>query len=164
MLTMKGDNNCGEGATAHRIRAARRPAHVRFGSKADMGLPLIHVRFAPNSGHRNCARAVRLASASGSLAMFAAIRRASSLRRLPTSNLAQPRYWLGAGYGDNTCASGACGSHIAHRASVAHPMFVLRSAAWRALPDQSWPGNSINQFDARRPHSTDTSTQTIPPL
>jgi hypothetical protein len=39
-------------------------------------LALIHVRFAPNSGHRNCARAVRLASDSGSLAMFAAIRRA----------------------------------------------------------------------------------------
>jgi hypothetical protein len=25
---------------------------VRFGSKADMGLPLIDVRFTPNSGHR----------------------------------------------------------------------------------------------------------------
>ena len=43
-------------------------------------------------------------------------------------------------------------------------MFVLRSAGWRALPDQGWPGNSINRLDAQCPHNTDTGTLTIPPL
>src|SRR6516165_4161857 len=73
--------------------------------------------------------------------------------------------WPGAGYED-TCATRevACDSHTPHRAPVAHPMFVLRSAGWRALPDQGWPGNSINRGDARCPHNTDTGTQTIPPI
>jgi hypothetical protein len=32
-------------------RQQSRAAHVRFGSKADIGLPLAHVRFTPKSGH-----------------------------------------------------------------------------------------------------------------
>jgi len=69
-----------------------------------------------------------------------------------------PGGW-GAGYED-TCATRevACDSQTPHRAPVAHPMFVLRSAGWRALPDQGWPGNSISRGDARCPHNTDTGT------
>src|SRR6516225_3219880 len=71
----------------------------------------------------------------------------------------------GAGYGDTYASrEGACDSHTPHRAPLARPMFVLWSAGWRALPDQGWPGNSIDRLDAQCPHNTDTGGRAIPPL
>jgi len=48
-------------------------AHVRYGSKADIGAPPSDVCFTPKSGHQNRLRYVDRSS-SGSLAMFTAIR------------------------------------------------------------------------------------------
>ena len=53
-------------------------ADVRFGSKADIEARLLDVRFTPKSGHRNRPAYYLRRSNSGSLAMSAAIRRASS--------------------------------------------------------------------------------------
>src|SRR5262249_7699831 len=54
--------------------------NVRFGSKADIGASSINVRFTPESGHWNRHVYHLRRSDSGSLGIFAAIRRASSLR------------------------------------------------------------------------------------
>jgi hypothetical protein len=43
--------------------------HVRFGSKADMGLPLIDVRFTPKSGHWNSIDECPLCAKSGHYAV-----------------------------------------------------------------------------------------------
>jgi len=50
--------------------------NVRFGSKADIAASRTNVRFTPKSGHQDCLE-LRSASSSATLAMFAAIRRAS---------------------------------------------------------------------------------------
>jgi hypothetical protein len=50
-------------------------AHVRFGSKADIEKRASDVRFTPKSGHQAF---MSRRTSSGSLAMFAAIRRVSS--------------------------------------------------------------------------------------
>ena len=52
--------------------------NVRFGSKADIAASPTNVRFTPKSGHRNLASQVQRNN-SGSLAIFAAIRRTSPL-------------------------------------------------------------------------------------
>ena len=52
--------------------------NVRFGSKADIEARPINVRFTPESGHRNRPAYYLRRTSSGSLAIFAAIRRASS--------------------------------------------------------------------------------------
>jgi hypothetical protein len=57
---------------------------VRFGSKADISLGPADVRLTPNSGHRKRPRYQLRRTNSGSLAIFTAIRRASSF----VSNLA----------------------------------------------------------------------------
>src|SRR5262249_59106739 len=54
-------------------------ADVRFGSLADIARPRADVRFTPKSGHRNRHVYQFRRDNSGSLAIFAAIRRASSL-------------------------------------------------------------------------------------
>jgi hypothetical protein len=46
-----------------------RCAYVRFGSKADMGLPLIDVRFTPKSGHWNSIDECPLCAKSGHYAV-----------------------------------------------------------------------------------------------
>jgi len=60
---------------------------VRFGSKADIVVSSRNVRFTPESGHWNLPAYYLRRSNSGSLAIFAAIRCASSL----VSNLAADR-------------------------------------------------------------------------
>jgi hypothetical protein len=53
--------------------------NVCYGSKPDMAIMRRDVRFAPNSGHQNWPALTAWRSSSGSLAMFAAILRASLL-------------------------------------------------------------------------------------
>ena len=60
---------------------------VRYGSKAEIGRLPGNVRFTPESGHRNRPAYYLRRSNSGSLAIFAATRRASSF----ASNLAADR-------------------------------------------------------------------------
>jgi hypothetical protein len=59
-------------------------ANVRFGSEADIGACLHDVRFTPESGHRNRHAYHFRRNSSGSLAIFAAIRRASPAVRIYT--------------------------------------------------------------------------------
>jgi len=52
------------------LRVKRRPApDVRYGSKADIGARPIHVRFTPNSGHRNSVVERPLSAKSGHSAL-----------------------------------------------------------------------------------------------
>ena len=70
--------------TPSSVEFKSQPRNVRFGSKADIAGHTINVRFTPKSGHRNRPAYYLRRTNSGSLAMFAAILRASSL----VSNLA----------------------------------------------------------------------------
>jgi hypothetical protein len=91
-----------------------KPRHVRFGSLADIGARPINVRFAPNSGHQTGPRYLRRSS-SGSLAMLAAIRRASS-----------------------RASSLAAMSALPPKAAIETPAV---GASWSHVGSASWPRN-----------------------
>src|SRR5262249_33235937 len=75
-------------------RIPGRHAHVRFGSKADISVCPRHVRFTPESGHRNRRAYYLRRINSGSLAIFAAIRRAASFVSSLVAGSRLPRAYL----------------------------------------------------------------------
>ena len=92
-----------------------RPSNVRFGSKAYIAARPCNVRFAPNSRHQTGSRQV-WRSSSGSFAMYAAIRRASSF----VSSLAADRR---PGHSHNVC--GGSSSNLSLAVNIA----IRRSAS-----------------------------------
>src|SRR5262249_5991090 len=84
----------GAAALARRAVQIREMNHVRFGSKADISVCPRHVRFTPESGHRNRPAYYLRRTSSGSLAIFAAIRRASSFVSSLVAGSRLPRAYL----------------------------------------------------------------------
>jgi len=80
MGLQQGFTTGGMGSDRHFARQQLSGPNVRFGSKADIAAPPTNVRFTPKSGHRNRPADYLRRTGSGSLAIFAAMRRASSRR------------------------------------------------------------------------------------